>query len=102
LFKEYVEKTNRRITFEYILLEHINDELKHANELSDLLRGINCYVNLIRYNNVVEFNLKGSSEERANAFYLKLKSRGINTTLRREKGGDIDAACGQLRSKKTK
>ncbi len=99
--KEYVKKTNRRITFEYLLLEHINDELKHANELSDLLRGINCYVNLIRYNNVAEFNLKGSSEERANAFYLKLKSRGINTTLRREKGGDIDAACGQLRSKKT-
>ncbi len=99
--KEYVEITNRRITFEYILLEHINDELKQANELSDLLRGINCYVNLIRYNDVVEFNLKGSSEERANAFYLKLKSRGINTTLRREKGGDIDAACGQLRSKKT-
>jgi 23S rRNA (adenine2503-C2)-methyltransferase len=99
--REYVEKTNRRITFEYILLQHINDELKHANELSDLLRGINCYVNLIRYNDVVEFNLKGSSEERANAFYLKLKARGINTTLRREKGGDIDAACGQLRSKKT-
>jgi len=98
--KNYVELTNRRITYEYILLEHVNDELKHANELSDLLRGINCYVNLIRYNNVVEFNLKGSSEERANAFYLKLKSRGINTTLRREKGGDIDAACGQLRSKK--
>ena len=98
--KEYVEKTNRRITFEYILLEHINDELKHANELSDLLRGINCYVNLIRYNDVKEFALKGSNEERANAFYLKLKSRGINTTLRKEKGGDIDAACGQLRSKK--
>ena len=98
--REYVEKTNRRITFEYILLEHINDELKHANELSDLLRGINCYVNLIRYNDVKEFTLKGSNEERANAFYLKLKSRGINTTLRKEKGGDIDAACGQLRSKK--
>jgi len=98
--REYAEKTNRRITFEYILLEHVNDELKHANELSDLLRGINCYVNLIRYNDVKEFNLKGSSEERANAFYLKLKNRGINTTLRREKGGDIDAACGQLRSKK--
>ncbi len=98
--REYVLKTNRRITFEYILLDHVNDELKHANELSDLLRGINCYVNLIRYNDVVEFNLRGSSEERANAFYLKLKARGINTTLRREKGGDIDAACGQLRSKK--
>ena len=98
--KDYVELTNRRITFEYLLLDHINDELKHANELSDLLRGINCYVNLIRYNNVKEFDLKGSSEARANTFYLKLKSRGINTTLRREKGGDIDAACGQLRSKK--
>ncbi|MCK5762269.1 MAG: 23S rRNA (adenine(2503)-C(2))-methyltransferase RlmN, partial [Candidatus Izimaplasma sp.] len=93
--KDYVELTNRRITFEYLLLDHINDELKHANELSDLLRGINCYVNLIRYNNVKEFDLKGSSEARANTFYLKLKSRGINTTLRREKGGDIDAACGQ-------
>ncbi len=97
--KKYVEKTNRRITFEYILLENVNDEIKHANELSDLLRGINCYVNLIRYNDVKEFNLQGSSDDRANTFFMKLKSRGINTTLRREKGGDIDAACGQLRSK---
>ena len=97
--KKYVAKTNRRITFEYILLENVNDEIKHANELSDLLRGINCYVNLIRYNDVKEFNLQGSSDDRANTFFMKLKSRGINTTLRREKGGDIDAACGQLRSK---
>lgn len=98
--KEYVEKTNRRITFEYILLDGINDDLKQANQLSDLLRGINCYVNLIRYNYVEEFSYRGSSEERSNAFYLQLKRRGINATLRREKGGDIDAACGQLRSKK--
>jgi len=98
--KDYVEKTNRRITFEYILLDGVNDDLKQANQLSDLLRGINCYVNLIRYNYVAEFAYKGSSEERANAFYLQLKRRGINATLRKEKGGDIDAACGQLRSKK--
>ena len=98
--KDYVEKTNRRITFEYILLDGINDNLTHANQLSNLLRGINCYVNLIRYNYVEEFSYVGSSEERANAFYLQLKRRGINATLRREKGGDIDAACGQLRSKK--
>jgi len=98
--KEYVAKTNRRITFEYILLENINDNIAQANELSDLLRGINCYVNLIRYNEVKEFNLQGSNEVRANMFYTKLKSRGINATLRREKGSDIDAACGQLRSKK--
>lgn len=99
--KYYVEKTNRRITFEYILLEGINDEIRHADELSDLLRGINCYVNLIRYNHVNEFSYVGSDEKRANGFYKRLKQRGINTTLRREQGSDIDAACGQLRSKNT-
>jgi len=98
--KYYVEKTNRRITFEYILLKGINDELKHADELSNLLRGINCYVNLIRYNHVNEFHYHDSGEQRANGFFLRLKARGINATLRKEKGSDIDAACGQLRSKK--
>lgn len=98
--KYYINKTNRRITFEYILLEGINDSLSNAHELSDLLRGINCYVNLIRYNSVKEFDYKGSSESRAIKFHGTLLSRGINTTLRKEKGGDIDAACGQLRSKK--
>jgi 23S rRNA (adenine2503-C2)-methyltransferase len=98
--KYYVEKTNRRITFEYILLEGVNDELKHADELSNLLRGINCYVNLIRYNYVNEFNYKGSTELRANNFHQRLLKRGINATLRKEQGSDIDAACGQLRSKK--
>ena len=97
--KYYVEKTNRRITFEYILLEGINDSYRHANELSDLIRGINCYVNLIRYNKVKEFDYKGSNEAVATAFHSKLLQRGINTTLRKEKGSDIDAACGQLRSK---
>jgi len=98
--RDYVEQTNRRITFEYILLDGINDDLKHANQLSDLLRGINCYVNLIKYNYVEEFSYKGSSDLRSNEFYLQLKRRGINATLRREKGSEIDAACGQLRSKK--
>mgnify|MGYP000919394994 CR=1 FL=1 len=98
--KYYVEKTSRRITFEYILLKGINDELKHADELSNLLRGINCYVNLIRYNHVNEFHYHDSGEQRANGFFLRLKARGINATLRKEKGSDIDAACGQLRSKK--
>jgi 23S rRNA (adenine2503-C2)-methyltransferase len=98
--KTYVEKTNRRITFEYILLDGVNDELWHADELSDLLRGINCYVNLIRYNTVTEFSYIGSSENKSKAFHKRLMDRGITATLRREKGGDIDAACGQLRSKK--
>jgi len=96
----YVEKTNRRITFEYILLEGVNDLLDHADMLSDLLRGLNCYVNLIRYNDVKEFDYKGSDESRAIMFHARLLKRGINTTLRKEKGSDIDAACGQLRSKK--
>ena len=98
--KYYVKKTNRRITFEYILLEHVNDQVTHANELSDLLRGINCHVNLIRYNSVEEFYYKGSREDRATAFHEQLIRRGINATLRKEQGSDIDAACGQLRSKK--
>jgi len=100
--KYYVAQTNRRITFEYILLEHVNDALEHADELSNLLRGINCHVNLIRYNSVAEFFYKGSREDRAQAFNDRLTKRGINSTLRKEQGSDIDAACGQLRSKKQK
>lgn len=98
--RAYIEKTNRRVTFEYILLDGINDSLRQADQLSDLLRGMNCYVNLIRYNYVAEFNYNGSSEAKSNAFFEQLKRRGINATLRKEKGADIDAACGQLRSKK--
>jgi len=98
----YIDQTNRRVTFEYILLDKVNDELDHADELSDLLRGINCYVNLIRYNKVDEFSYEGSNEVRASAFHQRLLKRGITATLRKEKGGDIDAACGQLRSKKIK
>lgn len=94
----YIDKTNRRITFEYILLEGMNDTIDKANELSDLLRGLNCYVNLIRYNSVHEFEFVGSSETRAIAFKNQLIKRGINVTLRKEKGSDIDAACGQLRA----
>ena len=98
--KYYIETTNRRITFEYILLENVNDDLAHADQLSDLLRGLNCHVNLIRYNSVVEFYYRGSKESRAIAFHQQLLRRGINATLRKEQGSDIDAACGQLRSKK--
>jgi 23S rRNA (adenine2503-C2)-methyltransferase len=98
--QHYVLKTHRRITFEYILLDGVNDEVKHAEELAKLLRGINCYVNLIRYNSVKEFNYKGTSDEKAKRFHQRLINRGITATLRREKGSDIDAACGQLRSKK--
>ncbi|MCK4551364.1 MAG: 23S rRNA (adenine(2503)-C(2))-methyltransferase RlmN [Tenericutes bacterium] len=100
--KDYFSKTKRRITFEYILLKGVNDEIKHANELSDLIRGINAYVNIIPYNPVSEFDYKKTDERRASIFYSQLIKRGINATLRREQGSDIDAACGQLRYKNEK
>ncbi len=95
----YVEKTNRRISFEYILLKGVNDSENNAHELSNLIRGINAYVNLIPYNEVDEFEYKSSSKPDTLKFYDVLKKRGINVTIRQEKGRDIYAACGQLRSK---
>ncbi|MFW5842098.1 MAG: 23S rRNA (adenine(2503)-C(2))-methyltransferase RlmN [Bacillota bacterium] len=97
--ENYIEKTNRRVTIEYILLNHVNDDISHANELSDKLRGLNVYVNLIRYNPVSEFHYQPSDPTRADAFHAQLLKRGINATLRKEMGSDIDAACGQLRTK---
>ena len=98
--KDYVDVSGRRVTFEYILLKGVNDDIKHANELSDLIRGINAYVNLIPYNPVNEFGYEKTDHKRAVQFYKQLDKRGINATLRRELGSDIDAACGQLRLKK--
>ncbi|MCF7924078.1 MAG: 23S rRNA (adenine(2503)-C(2))-methyltransferase RlmN [Candidatus Izimaplasma sp.] len=97
--KDYTEISGRRVTFEYILLKGINDDIKYANELSDLIRGINAYVNLIPYNPVNEFVYKKTDPIKAQKFYKQLEKRGINATLRRELGTDIDAACGQLRLK---
>jgi len=98
--KEYIRITNRRVTFEYILLDGINDSEECANLLANLLRGMNCYVNLIPYNetnNIAFFRSKPCNISR---FYDILKKNKINVTIRREYGGNIDAACGQLRSKK--
>ncbi|TVP94763.1 MAG: 23S rRNA (adenine(2503)-C(2))-methyltransferase RlmN [Acholeplasmatales bacterium] len=97
--KTYIEKTGRRVTFEYILMRGVNDSLQHADALSDLLRGMNAYVNLIRYNAIDEFSFKSTPHDRAKAFHDRLLKRGIQATLRREMGADIDAACGQLRAK---
>jgi 23S rRNA (adenine2503-C2)-methyltransferase len=98
--KDYTVQSGRRVTFEYILLKGVNDDIKHANELSDLIRGINAYVNLIPYNPVNEFGYEKTDQKRAIKFFHQLDKRGINATLRRELGSDIDAACGQLRLKK--
>ena len=100
--KFYIEKTNRRVTIEYILLRDLNDTYKHANELADLLHGLNVYINLIPYNEVKEKPFKRSTPEAMHAFFDQLKKRRLNVTLRREQGSDIDAACGQLRSKHIK
>lgn len=98
--KEYIKVTNRRITFEYILLKGINDTPKLANQLADLVKDINCYVNLIPYNEVSTKPFKKTSSEDAQRFFEILHQRGINATLRMEHGSDISAACGQLRAKK--
>ncbi|KGI85555.1 MULTISPECIES: 23S rRNA (adenine(2503)-C(2))-methyltransferase RlmN [Exiguobacterium] len=98
----YVEKTNKRITFEYILLSKVNDLPEHAEELAALIDDIKdkSYVNLIPYNPVNEhIQYERSTSEDIMAFYDVLKKRGINTGVRLEHGTDIDAACGQLRSK---
>ena len=95
----YYDKTGRRITIEYILLDGLNDTKSCAYELAALLRGLNCYVNLIPYNEVKEKPYKRSKRENTVLFFDILKKNGINVQLRKEQGSDIDAACGQLRSK---
>ena len=100
--KDYSTINNRRLTFEYLLLDGINDTEQNANELRDLLKGMNAYVNLIPYNKVKEKDYTSSSEKKALAFYDMLKKRGVAVTLRQKKGDDIDAACGQLRANYSK
>ncbi len=96
--KKYIDKTNRRVTFEYIMLKDVNDTVECAKELSELLKGINCYVNLIPYNETSHIEYKKSSKEQIMKFYDTLKKNGINVTIRREFGSKVNAACGQLRS----
>ena len=96
--KDYIKVTNRRVTFEYILLKDINDSKDCAYELSNLLKGINCYVNLIPYNETSHIEYKKSSKVTIDEFYDILKKNNINVTIRREFGSKVSAACGQLRS----
>lgn len=98
--KDYISKTNRRVTFEYILLKDVNDSIKNAKELVKLIKGMNAYVNLIPYNEVITKPYKRVTKEQAEAFYKVLDTNHIQATLRMEHGADIDAACGQLRAKK--
>lgn len=97
--RKYTEKTGRRISFEYTLIKDKNDTAAHAERLAKLLSGMLCHVNLIPLNPVTETGLDGSSRQAAYAFAAQLESLGIQTTVRRSLGQDIDAACGQLRNK---
>ena len=98
--KNYISKTNRRVTFEYIMLKGVNDKIENAIELSNLLKEINCYVNLIPYNETNHLQYKRSSKEDILKFYDVLKKNNINVTIRREIGSNINAACGQLKTVK--
>ena len=98
--KLYLDITNRRVTFEYIMLDGVNDSVDNALELVNLLKGINCYVNLIPYNETEALQFKRSNPLTIAKFYDILKKNNITVTIRREFGGTISAACGQLRSKK--
>jgi len=100
--KEYIKITGRRITFEYALVKGINDSDKNAEELASKLRGMICHVNLIPLNKVEESSFQGTEREVAEKFRDYLMKRGIEATIRRELGSNIDAACGQLRLKNNK
>lgn len=95
--KAYIDKTSRRVTIEYVMLNNINDSKENALELAKIFKGMNIYINLIPYNETNANSFEKS--KKIDEFYDLLKKNGINVTVRREFGGKISAACGQLRSK---
>ena len=97
--KNYIEKTGRRVIFEYALIRDLNCEVRHAEELARRLKGMRCHVNLIPLNAVKERNLHAPSRQDVAAFLKRLELKNISATVRREMGADIEGACGQLRRK---
>ena len=93
----YFEKTGRRVSFEYSLVASVNDTIEEADRLASLLKGMNCHVNLIPVNPIKERDYKRSDKKAVEAFRKHLEKKGINATVRREMGSDIQGACGQLR-----
>lgn len=100
--RHYIKETNRRITFEYILMRDVNDLDEHAYQLASLVKGIHCHVNLIPMNPVAELGIQRSSKNQVTQFRDILEKERISVTIRREMGANIDAACGQLRANETK
>ena len=95
--KEFVNKTGRRVSFEYILLNGINDQISHADQLSKLLKGFQCHVNLIQYNQIKEMPFRKTSDRTISQFQQRLMHNGTNVSFRISRGSDQNAACGQLR-----
>lgn len=100
--REYTLSSNKKLTLEYILLDGINDSDENARELCRLVEGIKCYVNLIPYNETENLGFKRSSRQRITAFYDILKKAKVSATIRHEFGGNLKAACGQLRAENMK
>ena len=100
--RHYLKETNRRITFEYVLIRDVNDLDEHAYQLAKLVKGMNCHVNLIPMNPVDELGIHRSSKKQIMRFKEILEKERVSVTMRREMGSDIDAACGQLRSNEAK
>jgi len=95
--RQYVKDTGRRISFEYLMLCGVNDKIEHANELSNLLKGFQCHVNLIQYNQIDEVEFQRACLKNLQSFQSRLSHNGIAVSLRKSRGLDKNAACGQLR-----
>lgn len=95
--RNYERKTKRRITFEYTLIEGVNDRQEDVVELAKILGGLNCHINIIPLNPIEEYNEERPTDRNVYLFKEKLSKKGLNATIRTEKGSDIDASCGQLR-----
>jgi len=93
----FVKKTGRRVSFEYLMLNGVNDQLDQADELTDLIKGFQCHVNLIQYNQINEVEFKQTPSKKAQLFQTRLSNNGIKVSFRKSRGSDRNAACGQLR-----
>ena len=95
--KQFVKKTGRRVSFEYLMLRGVNDKIEHAEELITLLRGFQCHVNLIQYNQINEVEFKQTASKSIQLFQSRLSNNGIAVSFRKSRGSEKNAACGQLR-----
>ena len=95
--KQFVSQTGRRVSFEYLMLRGVNDKIEHAEELITLLRGFQCHVNLIQYNQINEVEFKQTASKSIQLFQSRLSNNGIAVSFRKSRGSEKNAACGQLR-----